>query len=299
LARVLLDLPRELDHRSDSHLALIEMASASGLALLRPEARDPWQTSSVGTGQLLRAARDWGAGVILLGIGGTATNDLGVGTLAELGIQFVDSSGWTVQSLAPAEWSRVSQIRGQVERMPPIRIACDVVNPLLGPSGATAVYGPQKGLKSGDVDRMENEMRRMASLIHEFSRRSMDLVTMPGAGAAGGIAYTLRTCLDAKLVEGFELTLRWCDIKRRLQDASLVLTGEGRFDETSLQGKGAGALALRARALGKTVHVFAGQTGGTPPEGITLHAISPQGVPLQQALSETPANLAAAIARVF
>ena len=137
---------------SDARVAVIEMAAASGLALLPPESRDPWQTTTHGTGELIRAAAAAGAAGVLLGVGGSATNDLGLGALGALGLEFRSARGENVQPPLPAHWAGIAQIAGAVPAsIPPFRIACDVTNPLLGPHGAAAIYGPQKGLRAGDL----------------------------------------------------------------------------------------------------------------------------------------------------
>ncbi len=295
-ARHLLALPTSLD--ASAPVALVEMAAASGLALLRPEQRDPWQTTSAGTGELLLVARDAGAAAIVLGVGGSATNDAGAGALAALGARFLDANGQVVVSPVPAAWPRVSEIKGQLAALPPVRIACDVSNPLLGPRGATLVYGPQKGLRPDDAERLEAEMRRMAGRLRAFARGA-DASATPGGGAAGGIAFGLVTALGARLVSGFELLSAWCELEARLAAADVLLTGEGRFDTTSLEGKGPGSLVLRAAALGKRVEVFAGQFGPGLPDSLRPHAITPADLPLREALPATRRLLSACVAKTF
>jgi glycerate kinase len=287
------------DAASDgSAVAVVEMASASGLALLAPELRDPWRTTSAGTGQLIRAAAEAGAAMVLLGVGGSATHDLGLGALAALGYGFEDEGGGAISSPVPADWPRLARIRGRaLPSLPPIRIACDVTNPLLGPNGAAAVFGPQKGLKAADVGRLDAESSRLASLLCDHCLQTSGLAGAPGAGAAGGIAFGLMVAAGAELLQGFPLVAAWLDVDARIAAADIVITGEGRFDESSLGGKGPGAIAARARSLGKPAHVFAGEVRGGA--AAFLHGITPAGVPLAQALRETRANLAAAVADAF
>ncbi len=281
-------------------VAVIEMAAISGLALLSQDQRDPWQTTTLGTGELMRAAADSGAVAILLGVGGSATNDLGLGALAALGLAFMDAAGRPVHPPVPAEWSRIVRITGGLAAgLPPVYIACDVTNPLLGPRGAAAVYGPQKGLRPADHARLESESARLADLLCRHCGQLPALKDAPGAGAAGGIAFGLMTAAGAKLLPGFDLVSAWLDLENRLAAADIVITGEGRFDESSLEGKGPGAVAARALALGKTVHVFAGQVTAAARPGLALHAITPAGVPLAQALREAPQNLTASARAVF
>jgi glycerate kinase len=282
-------------------IAVIEMAAASGLALLAPGARDPLLASSWGTGELIRFASGARVRAILLGVGGSATHDLGLGALAALGIGFTTSAGIRLNPPTPATWPRIRSIDGRISGcMPPILIACDVDNPLLGPRGAVAAYGSQKGLKAEDAPALEVETARMASLVCRHFGQPESLMAVPGAGAAGGIAFSLMAAAGATLLNGFDLVASWLGLDARLADADIVLTGEGRFDDTSLRGKGPGAVVRRARALGKSVHVFAGQislTGDFP--GLESHAINPPGLPLADALAQAPALLALAVERAM
>jgi len=281
--------------------AVVEMAAASGLQLLLPELRDPWQTTTHGTGQLIRAAAELGARIIVLGVGGSATSDLGLGALGALGYEFLTSTGDKLRPPIPARWTRLARIEGEVfASIPPIRIACDVDNPLLGPNGAAAVYGPQKGLKREDAGRLESEGARMAGLLCAHCGKPPGLAGEPGAGAAGGTAFGLMAGANARLLPGFDMVAAWLGLDARLAAADLVITGEGRFDDSSLSGKGPGALVRRALALGKQVHVFAGQIAvSEAPAGLRLHPVTPAGTPLEAALREAPRNLAAAIQAAF
>jgi glycerate kinase len=145
------------------------------------------------------------------------------------------------------------------EGLPAVRIACDVKNPLLGPNGAAAVYGPQKGLPEGKLPYFEAEGERLARMLLRFFEKTDDLLTMPGAGAAGGIGFGLVTAADAKLVSGFELVADWLQLEERVRQSDLILTGEGRFDDSSLQGKGPFAILEMAAAAGdKSVFLLAG-----------------------------------------
>ncbi|HET7537397.1 MAG TPA: glycerate kinase [Candidatus Didemnitutus sp.] len=284
----------------DSPIAVVEMAAASGLALLPPAERDPWQTTTQGTGELLRAAAEARAAAIVLGIGGSATHDLGLGALGALGMQFFDRPNNPVHPPIPANWDRIVRISGGAPvGFPPIFIACDVVNPLLGPRGAAAVYGPQKGLRPEDHARLEAASERMADLLCRQSGQSLALKSVPGTGAAGGISFGLMTACGAKLVPGFDLVTAWVGLDAKLAAADIVITGEGCFDDSSLDGKGPGSVVSRALSRGKEVHVFAGQVSVESRPGVSLHAITPAGTPLAQALRETPQNLAAAARAVF
>ena len=282
-------------------IAVIELAAASGLALLPPAQRDPWQTTTLGTGELILAAARAGAGAILLGVGGSATHDLGTGALAALGLEFRNARDERVHPPVPARWKEITRISGQVRAgLPPIFIACDVTNPLLGPRGAAAVYGPQKGLRPDDLSRLENESARLALMLCAHCGQNDALMDLPGTGAAGGIAFGLLAAARAQLLPGFELVSAWLDLEARLAVADLVVTGEGRFDESSGAGKGPGAVVARSLALGKPVHVFAGAASvASHHPHLFLHEITPAGTPLATALRDATPNLTAAVQRAL
>jgi glycerate kinase len=288
----------------DVSVAVIEMATASGLALLPPDQRDPWHATTLGTGELIRlAAARPGVVAILLGVGGSATSDLGLGALAALGLTFHSPTGSPISPPLPAHWPQITRLSGHLPAspsLPPIRIACDVTNPLLGPRGAAATYGPQKGLRPADLARLDHESARLALLLCAHTQRPDSLMDLPGAGAAGGISFGLMAAADAQLLPGFDLVSAWLDLERKLAAADLVITGEGRFDDTSLTGKGPGAVAARALALGKPVHVFAGAVATLAPrDRLTLHAITPPGTPLPEALRGAESFLVAGVLAVF
>ncbi len=302
-ARTLLAL--EIRHSSSDippTVAVVEMATASGLALLAPDQRDPWHTTTHGTGELIRlAAARPGVVAILLGVGGSATSDLGLGALAALGLTFHAADSSSISPPIPAHWSRIAHLSGHLPAsLPPIRIACDVTNPLLGPRGAAATYGPQKGLRPADLARLDHESARLALLLCAYAQRPDSLMDTPGAGAAGGISFGLMAATGAQLLPGFDLVSAWLDLERKLAAADLVITGEGRFDDTSLTGKGPGAVAARALALGKPVHVFAGAvtTLAARPH-LSLHAITPPGTPLADALRDAQSFLTTRVREVF
>jgi glycerate kinase len=243
-----------------------------------------------------------GATAILIGVGGSATNDLGLGALGALGLEFLTAEGRSVRTPVPARWPEIARLGEEVFRsIPPIRIACDVANPLLGPKGAAAVFAPQKGLQPGQGGRLDSESARMAAMLCEHCGKPPSLADAPGAGAAGGFAFGFLAAARARLLPGYALVAAWLDLESRLAAADLVLTGEGRFDGSSLGGKGPGALAARALELGKPTHVFAGQVA-LPKERagvLALHAISPPGEPLEEAKRNAAAHLTAAVQEVF
>jgi glycerate kinase len=297
-ARALLGLGTE--HPAGAELALVELASASGLALVSADHRDPWLASTHGTGELLRAAADSGAAAIVLGVGGSATHDLGLGALAALGLDLRDNHGDRVQPPVPARWDAITRVGGKLAALPRLRIACDVTNPLLGPRGAAATFAPQKGLPIGDLPRLEHATARLALMLTAHFRRPDDLIDRPGSGAAGGTAFGLMTVLGAELVPGFALVAAWLDLAARLRAADLVLTGEGAFDGSSLEGKGPGEVIRRARELGKPVHVFAGRVDAAAPgAGCVCHAITPREVGGDGALEQAASFLEHAVRLAF
>jgi glycerate kinase len=277
-------------------IAVAGMASASGLALLAPGERNPWHTTTTGTGELLRYAAQRKAAAVLLGVGGSATNDLGLGALAALGLRFMDAFGQPVEPPVPARWHQIVRIEGRVN-VPPVFIACDVTNPLLGQKGATVTFGPQKGLPPADALELETRAKRIAELLCDHCSRPRSLSAAPGAGAAGGIAFGLMVATGAQLVPGFDLVADWLDLTTRIRAADIVITGEGRFDATSLGGKGPGSIAAEARRLGKSTHIFAGSLGVEPDRA--HHAITPIDLPLAEALPRTAELLAAAVGRIL
>ncbi len=298
-ARALLTLPA-LAH--DAPVAVVELAQASGLALLPPKQRDLWWTTTLGTGQLIRlAAEKFGARAVVLGVGGSATHDLGLGALAALGLKFLSADGDPLHPPLPVHWVKLARITGKISpSLPPIRIACDVSSPLLGPHGAAAVYGPQKGLQAADLRRLDHASARVALMLGAHSGRSDTLMDVPGTGAAGGTAFGLLCAAGAQLVPGSALVAAWLDLDARLSAADLVLTGEGRFDASTLAGKGPGAVLARAGVLGKPVHVFAGAAEIVPAmAGVQPHVITPAGTPHATALRDTAANLVRAVRAAF
>ncbi|MGF1484506.1 MAG: glycerate kinase [Opitutales bacterium] len=291
-AREQLELP------ATGTLGIIEMARASGLELVPAYKRSPWETTTRGTGELLQAAVQAGVDAVLLGIGGSATNDCGLGALEALGLVQTDKSGKVLSPSRPGDWPRVVAFAGQLPvDLPALRIACDVNNPLLGSNGATAIYGPQKGLKSDDYKRLEALMESQARRLCAFCERDTALMERPGAGAAGGVGFGLMAGCGAQLVPGFPLVSAWLDLEAKVARADVVLTGEGRFDKSSLQGKGPGSVIEAASQAGKPVSVFAGKLESDAAESLTGfgQGITPEGMPLKEAFRRAPELLAAAV----
>ncbi len=237
--------------------AVIEMAQASGLALLGEGAKDPLRASTFGTGQLVRHAAETGASEILLGIGGSATNDGGTGLAEALGFRFEDAEGVALAGMPCGLERAVRLVPPRTTGvLPRVTVACDVGNPLLGPEGCTRVYGPQKGIAERDFAFHEARLARLVELFGDAGRRAADL---PGSGAAGGLGFGARVFLGAQLVPGFDLVAERIGLDESVAWADLVLTGEGRLDAQSLQGKGPHGVVRLARDRGKPTAAFCGQ----------------------------------------
>ena len=247
------DLP---DHGS---YAVIEMSSISGLSDLPLEKRNPWLTSTVGVGQLLAGAASLKVSAIILGIGGSATNDMGLGALSSLGMRFLDQEKQSIYFPNPESWGRILAISpDKLVSLPPIRIACDVTNQLLGEGGATFQFGLQKGLSISRRDEMENNMEIMSARLAQIFQKPLDFREEEGTGAAGGIGYGLSVAYDTKFVPGFSFVAKWFGLEKSIQQADLILTGEGRFDQTSLMGKGPYEIIRMASKYNKNVILLAG-----------------------------------------
>lgn len=297
----------DLQVPDEGPLAIIEMAQASGIELLSPAERDLWHTSTLGTGELIRYAADQGAAAILLGLGGSATNDLGLGALEGMGILAYDHEFQQVTHFTPARFKHIASLSGIVNvrrKMPPLRLACDVRNPLLGDTGAASVFGPQKGLKGEDFDRFERLMRKTADRLlglfghppETFEARRSEA----GAGAAGGIGFGLRTALpDSTYVRGFELIEKWIQLEAKLARADLILTGEGAFDPSSLHGKGPAAILSHLKGSQRCL-LFAGKLHpdavAALPDSVDAYAIGRSDWPLKKSLAEGAVLLREAVA---
>jgi len=292
---------RRLLGMTDHHegvLGVVDMASASGLARIPKKERNPWKTTSRGTGELCLGAVRQGADLLVLGIGGSGTSDLGLGCLQALGLRARDGEGREISNLSPEHWNNVVVLEGTLPPgFPPMRVACDVANPLFGPRGMVRVYGPQKGLRAEDLSSFEKEAELMAGRLLEKTGKSTKLLETHGAGAAGGIGFGLMVWAGAEMVPGAELVLDWLDLPARIRAADLILTGEGRFDQSSMEGKGPSAVTRLALAAGKRVHAFVGsvEKGLVLPSGLSLHAITPEGIPLNEALGRTGELLGRAV----
>jgi glycerate 2-kinase len=243
-----------LGHSATAVTAVIEMASASGLALVLPSLRNPLITSSHGTGEMIRSALDAGARRFILGIGGSATNDGGAGMLQALGVHLRDANGDEIGA-GGAELARLASI--DCSNLDPrlkgciVEVACDVDNPLIGPSGASATFGPQKGATPEMVKQLDDSLRHYAEIIARDLGRSV--AEVPGSGAAGGMGAAMLAFLDGRLRPGSEIVTEAIGLAAALADADLVITGEGRIDTQSIRGKTPVGVARVARARGVPV----------------------------------------------
>ena len=281
----------------DSKTAVIEMAAASGMQLMKPHEMNPMRTSTYGTGELIRHALDLKVREIIVGIGGSATVDGGKGALQALGTRFLDknghelySGGGELKKLDKIDLSTLDQRLGKVK----IRIACDVFNPLTGPEGAARVYGPQKGATPEMVDQLEQNLNRYAEVIFRLTGR--DIRNMKCAGAAGGLGGGLIGILGARAEPGFEVIRKITGLDARIQVADLILTGEGKMDDQDLYGKAPYELARRAKKMGKPVLAFPGMFETGKPEIWTdiftgIFPILTRPVNLEEAMREAESNL--------
>ncbi|MFP4501109.1 MAG: glycerate kinase [Candidatus Hydrogenedentota bacterium] len=288
--------------------AVIEMAAASGLALLTEEERDPTLTSTRGTGELMAHALDNGARRLLVGIGGSATNDGGAGMAQALGFRLLDAGG---NNLAPggAALARLASI-DTAQRHPAldtttVEVACDVDNPLCGPTGASHVYGPQKGATPKQAALLDNALAHYADVVEPAL--GVAVRDVPGTGAAGGLGAGLMAFSNACLRSGVDLVADACGLAAAIAGADLVITGEGRLDRQSAYGKVPAGVARLANIAGVPCIALAGslETGYETlyKNGLTAAlSITPGPMPLADAMAHAPAHLratAAAIARVW
>lgn len=272
-------------------LAIVEMAEASGLVLLSHKERDPTQTSTYGTGQLIKAALDMGATRIVVGLGGSATCDGGIGMASALGYRFLDENG---RELSPVGGSlqRIQTIdsSGLDSRIHKVRLEglCDVTNPLAGRDGASYVYSPQKGASAAQVRTLDEGLVHLAGLI--LHRQGVDIMNMAGAGAAGGLGGGLHAFLGGSLKKGIDLVLDIVRLKELLVGADLVLTAEGQIDFQTAFDKAPAGVARLAKEAGVPCFALCGSLGDRVGE---LHEI---GIDAVFSLCRAPQTLEAAMA---
>jgi glycerate 2-kinase len=284
--------------------AVVEMSQASGLFLVPRADRNPMNTTTYGTGQLLVAAAEMGATEIIVGIGGSATCDAGIGCCQAAGLSVLRKDGETVSHNDPlcgrdlADIALIKRGRGSRLDRIAIRVACDVDNPLLGPRGAAAVFGPQKGARPEDISWFDANMESLA-------RRSnaIDAALHPGAGAAGGLGFALLAFFNAQLVPGFDLIADAVKLRQRLQGVDLVLTAEGCLDQSSLAGKTPVGVARLCREMNIPCIALPGRIDIDQDlirsAGFTeAVAVTPVGMSMREAVERCPEFLRDAAARV-
>ncbi|MFP7754448.1 glycerate kinase [Thermodesulfobacteriota bacterium B35] len=286
------------------NLAAIEMALASGLALLPETERNPMETTTLGTGELIKAALDLGVGRIIVGIGGSATNDGGMGMATALGVRFLDAEGHTVRPVgACLRDVRHIDMSGLDPRVAQVRFQalCDVDNPLTGPRGAARVYGPQKGATPAQVEELDAGLANLAAVIADDL--GTDVATLPGGGAAGGLGAGLYAFLGAELQRGIDLILDLVGLAEKMTGADLVLTGEGQIDFQTASGKAPAGVAVLARKQGIPCIALAGSLGEKLEDlhrcGIdAVFTICPGPVSLEEAMQHSADYLATACEQV-
>jgi glycerate kinase len=282
----------------DKSTCVVEMAQASGLQLLTLAERDPRKTSTYGTGQLLADARMRGASHALLAIGGSATNDGGIGAAAALGWVFRDKDGKDV----PPDGGHLADIAALVAAAPPfakMEVLCDVTNPLFGPNGAAWIYGRQKGGSDPVLAELDQGLKHLARLVKDQLGR--DIAELPGAGAAGGLGYGAVAFLGAQLRRGIEIVLDLTGFDAAARQANLIITGEGHLDGQSAQGKLIQGLCGRAKST--PVIALCGKLSATTEQikeiGLrAAYSINKEERPLEEMLANTARNLQQAAAEL-
>lgn len=286
----------------DGRTAVIEMAAASGLSLLRREELDPRRASTHGTGQLIRHAFNAGVDRIVIGVGGSATNDGGAGMAEALGAVFLDDQGRrlapggaALAGLAAIHVDQLDARLGGVE----MTVLCDVQNPLLGLEGASAIYGPQKGADPVCVAELDRALGNLAAMLErDLDARVADVA---GAGAAGGLAAGLMAFCGATLESGFTAVSDAVHLAERIARADLVITGEGRLDTQSAYGKTVAGVAELATAANVPCLAVAGLIEGEAalPGLIDSEASTPPGMPIEEAMARTGELIPAAVVRLL
>lgn len=251
----------------DNSTAVIEMAQASGLHLIPSSQRNPNLTTSYGTGELINAALEMGVKKIILGLGGSATNDAGAGIMQALGLGLKDKLGSSLpfggQALTQLHSIDITTLNPKLKQVE-IEIACDVTNPLCGENGASAIFGPQKGATKDDIAQLDKALRHFGTYLENMTQRN--LINIAGSGAAGGLALPLLAFTQATLSPGIELVAKAVELEKYFIDADLVITGEGRMDSQSAQGKTPIGVALLAKKYHRPVIALVG--GYLPDYGV-------------------------------
>jgi glycerate kinase len=296
-------LRKLLDFPDSGLMAIVEMAQAAGHQQVDHETRDVWNYTTAGVGELLRYASIEGASHVLMGMGGSATNDMGVGLLEALGMQSLSKDGTTLYLTSPGRWEDICKFEAPHHLTPlSIRIACDVKNPLHGNEGSAAIYGPQKGLKDEDLSAMQKQMVRISELLLEAFPDSEANPETQGMGAAGGLPFGLSLAFDTRLLPGFELICEILDLEKSIAQSDVILTGEGSMDASSLQGKGPYEIVRRGIKAGKKVGVFAGKVFEEAnnhllnlSDLVHVHQVGDSEASIEENIKNEPANLSARI----
>lgn len=282
----------------DNQTAVIEMAAASGLHHVPVAQRDPKLTTSFGTGELIRHALDQGVTKLIIGLGGSATNDGGVGMLAALGARFTNADGDPIQltggGLRELTHINLQDFDPRLQHCD-ILVACDVNNPLCGDKGASAVFGPQKGATPEDVQLLDGALRQFGLLTEKVTGKMV--LESAGAGAAGGMGAALLAYTQARLRPGIEIVLETVQLAHQVSDADLVITGEGRIDSQTVHGKTPMGVAKVAKRFDVPALALCGCTGDNYQAvyqcGIdAVFAAVPRAMSLEDALKESDFNLA-------
>lgn len=280
----------------DETTAIVEMAQAAGLALVPHDKRDPRETSTYGVGQLILAAAHAGASRMIVGLGGSGTNDGGAGAMQALGVRFWDSHNQLLPpGMEAAQLSRIARVDMSLFAFPlhkvSVVVASDVTNPLVGADGASAVYGPQKGASPAQVAEMDAALPHFAGLLARDLGR--DVAARPGGGAAGGLGASLMAFLNADMQSGIDLVLDAMRFEQKAQGADWVFTAEGRINAQTLQGKTIAGVLRRCRALGGLpVAAFGGSVDG---EAAAL--LAEQGLAAAFPIAPGPISLETAMAQ--
>lgn len=253
----------------EERTAVIEVAAAAGLTLTPEKERNPLNTTSYGVGEIIRDAIEKGCRRFIVGMGGSATNDGGLGMLNALGFHFKnihgESAGIYGRDLASVEQVNTSQAAPELSQCEFI-VACDVNNPLCGANGASMVFGPQKGAGKEMAEQLDQSLRHFSEITRKALQK--DMAQMPGAGAAGGLGYGFMTYLNGKMENGIDLVLKAVQMETELSDADIVVTGEGRMDFQTAMGKAPVGVARLAKKYGCMVLAF---TGAAAPEAGTCN----------------------------
>ncbi|WP_279151943.1 glycerate kinase [Photobacterium iliopiscarium] len=281
----------------DGKTAVIEMAAASGLHLVSPNLRNPMLTTSYGTGELILAALDHGVDHIIVGIGGSATNDGGIGMAQALGVQLLDNKGQALgfggQALAQLATIDISHIDPRLAHIK-LEVACDVDNPLCGKKGASHIFGPQKGATPAMVAELDQHLAHYAAIIKRDL--AIDVKDMAGAGAAGGMGAALLGLFNAQLRSGIEIVIDAVHLGDIIKDADLVITGEGRIDSQTIHGKTPIGVARTAKKYHKPVIGIAGclsqDCGVVYDHGIdAVFSVVPAAMSLEHAFNNAAVNV--------